>query len=226
MRPMIGSWEVPRIARIAAAESRRFAVLPVPGLSGDLHQDLGRSAMVVEISGALYSDEARDGFLKDLREKYLAGEPVTFVADIIKESELEQVLIESFDLEENSARPDQFFYSLRLREYTEPPEPPGIGADLGVELDADLSLDALSGLDLLDLPNLLPGVPALGDMLAPLKPAAEELKTQISKAGEVLTPLKDLLGQVAWDRRTSRGGGFARGGSIAGQSAAACIGPR
>ena len=175
VRPMIGSWEVPRIERIAAAESRRFAVLSVPGLSGDLHQNLGRSAMVVEISGALYSDEARDGFLKDLREKYLAGEPVTFVADIVKESELEQVLIESFDLEENSARPDQFFYSLRLREYTEPPEPPGIGADLGLDLDADLSLDALSGLDLLDLPNLLPGVPQLGDMLSPLKPAAQEL---------------------------------------------------
>ena len=194
VRPMIGSWEVPRIERIAAAESRRFAVLPVPGLSGDLHQDLGRSAMVVEISGALYSDEARDGFLKDLREKYLAGEPVTFVADIVKESELEQVLIESFDLEESSAHPDQFFYSLRLREYTEPPEPPGIGADLGLGLDADLSLDALSGLDLLDLPNLLPGVPQLGDMLSPLKPAAQELKTQISKAGDVLKPLKDLLG--------------------------------
>jgi hypothetical protein len=63
VRPMIGSWEVPRIDRIAAAESRRFAVLPVPGLSGDLHQDLGRSAMVVVISGVLYSDEARDGFL-------------------------------------------------------------------------------------------------------------------------------------------------------------------
>ena len=104
------------------------------------------------------------------------------------------MLIESFDLEESSAHPDQFFYSLRLREYTEPPEPPGIGADLGLGLDADLSLDALSGLDLLDLPNLLPGVPQLGDMLSPLKPAAQELKTQISKAGDVLKPLKDLLG--------------------------------
>jgi hypothetical protein len=194
VRPMIGSWEVPRIAHVAAAESRRLAVLPVPGLSGDLHQDLGRSAMVVEISGALYGDEARDAFLKDLREKYLAGEPVSFVADIVKESELEQVLIESFELEEDAGRPDQFFYSLRLREYTEPPEPPGIGADLGLDLDADLSLDALSGLDLLDLPNLMPGVPELGDMLAPLKPAAEELKAQLSKAGDVLTPLRDLLG--------------------------------
>src|SRR6266581_127133 len=158
VRPMLGSWEVPRIERIAAGETRRFAVLAVPGLAGDLHQDLGRSAMVVEISGALYGDEARDEFIKELRTKYLEGEPVSFVADIVKESQLEQVLIESFDLEENSERPDQFFYRLRLREYTEPPEPPGIGDDFGLDLDADLGLDASLGLDLMDLPGLIPSV--------------------------------------------------------------------
>ena len=194
VRPMIGEWEVPRIERIAAGETRRLAVLPVPGLSGDLHQDLGRSAMVVEISGALYGDEARDEFLKRLREKYLAGEPVSFVADIVKESELEEVLIESFDLEESSERPDQFFYRVRLREYTEPPEPPGIGDDFGLDLEADLGLDALLGLDLLDIPGLVPPLPEIGDMLSPLKPAAQELKNQVSKAGAVLKPLQDLLG--------------------------------
>ena len=194
VRPMLGSWEVPRIERIAAGETRRFAVLAVPGLAGDLHQDLGRSAMVVEISGALYGDEARDEFLKELRTKYLEGEPVSFVADIVKESELEQVLIESFDLEESSERPDQFFYRLRLREYTEPPEPPGIGDDFGLDLEVDLGLDALLGLDLMDLAGLIPSVPEIGDILSPLKPAAEELKSQIANAGKVLDPLKDLLG--------------------------------
>jgi len=194
VRPMIARWEVPRIARIAAGETRRLAVLPVPGLSGDLHQDLGRSAMVVEISGALYGDEKRDEFLKEVRTKYLEGEPVSFVADIIKESELEQVLIESFEIEENSESPDQFFYRIRLREYTEPPEPPGISDDFGIDLEADLGLDALKGLDLMDIPGLLPDVPQLGNMLSPLKGAAQDLKTQIADAGKVLDPLKNLLG--------------------------------
>jgi len=63
VRPMIGGWEPPRIERIASAESRRLAVLPVPGLSGDLHQDLGRGALAVEIVGSLAGDEARDEFL-------------------------------------------------------------------------------------------------------------------------------------------------------------------
>ena len=84
-----------------------------------------------------------------------------FIADIVNESQLEQVLIESLDLEENAASPDECFYRVRLCEYTEPPEPPGLAADFGAELDADLDLEADLGLDLLDLPSLpdLPGLP-------------------------------------------------------------------
>ena len=67
VRPMIGGWEPARIERIASLESRRLAVLPVAGLSGDLHQDLGRGAVAVEITGSLWGDEARDTFLAELR---------------------------------------------------------------------------------------------------------------------------------------------------------------
>ena len=200
VRPMIDSWEIPRIARIRAGESRRLASLPVPGLIGDLSQDLGKGALVVEISGSLYGDEARDDFLKQVRQKFLDGTPVDFIADIVNESELEQVVIETLDLEENAANPLECFYRIRLREYTEPPEPPGLASDFGAELDADLDLDADLGLDLLDLPSLpdLPDLPItlpkLGDALAPLTPAAESLRSTVADAGKVLDPLKDLLG--------------------------------
>jgi len=194
VKPMIGSWEVPRIESIATHEARRLAVLPVPGLSGDLHQDLGRGAMSVEIAGSLSGDEARDDFLKELRAKFLAGDPVDFVADIVGESELEQVLIESFELQESAALADTFIFRLRLREYTEPPEPPGLGSDFGLDVDADLGLDVDLGLDLLDLPGLLGAVPDLGDMLTPVKTAAGELKTALGGAGALLSPLSDLLG--------------------------------
>jgi hypothetical protein len=194
VRPMIGSWQVPRIERIATTEARRFAVLSVPGLSGDLHQDLGRGALAVQLSGSLWGDEARDTFLKELREKFLAGEPVDFIADITKESELERVLIESLSLEEQSSDGDIFHYRIILREYTEPPEPPGLQSDFGLDVDADLGLDVDLGLDMLDLPGILGDVPKLGDMLAPLKPAAANLKSAVSQAGSVLEPLKTLLG--------------------------------
>jgi len=194
VRPVIGSWEPKNIERIVSWESRRLAVLPSPGLSGDLHQDLGRDALTVEITGSLPTDELRDEFLKEVREKFLAGEPVDFLADIVKESELEQVLIEALDLEERANDPDRFHYRIVLREYTEPPEPPGLSSDFGLDVDADLGLDVDLGLDLLDIPSLMPDVPAIGELLTPIKPAAEELKNTLSQAGSLLDPLNDLLG--------------------------------
>lgn len=194
VRPMVGRWEVPRIEGIASRESRRLAVVPVPGLSGDLHQDLGRDALEVELYGSLSGDQARDEFLKELRTQFLAGEPVDFVADIVGESELEQVLITSFELEESAGRPEEFRYRMVLREYTEPPEPPGLAEDFGLDVDADLGLDVDLGLDLLDLAGMLGDVPQIGDLLTPVKTAADELKTALQGAGALLSPLDDLLG--------------------------------
>lgn len=194
IRPMIGSWEVPRIEGIATHEARRLAVLPVPSLSGDLHQDLGRAALAVEIFGSLSGDEARDAFLKELRDKFLSGEPVDFVADIVGESELEQVLIESFQLEESAGVADTLRYRIVLREYTEPPEPPGLAADFGLDVDLDIGLDLDLGLDLLDLPGLLGEVPQIGDLLSPIKPAAEKLKQAVAQAPAALQPLQALFG--------------------------------
>jgi len=194
LHPMIGSWEVPSIEGISSSEERRLAVLPVPGLSGDLHQDLGRGALVVEIHGSLSSDEARDEFLKELREKFLAGEPVDFTADIVKESELEQVLIEALEMEEKAGDPDAFRYRIVLREYTEPPEPAGFGEDFGLDVDDSLGLDVDLGLDMLDLPGIVAAVPPIGDLLSPIKPAAETLKSTVSQVGTVFEPLNSLFG--------------------------------
>lgn len=189
VRPMIGAWEPPSIEAMRSWEARRLATLPVAGLSGDLHQDLGRGALAIEITGSLSTDEARDDLLKELRAKFLAGEPVDFVADISKESELEQVLIAALDLGETAADGSVFRYRIVLLEHTEPPEPPAVG-ELGLD---DLGLDALSGLDLLDLPAIAVDLPKVGDLLAPLAPAAENLRAQVAKAPELLAPLQKLL---------------------------------
>jgi hypothetical protein len=193
LRPMIGAWEVPNIAAVYAEETRRLAALPVPGLSGDLHQDLGRGALRVHLSGSLSGDQTRDDFLKEIRARFLAGDPVDFVADIVTESELEQVLIESLEFAESATEPETFRYHIVLREYTEPPEPPGLDTGFGADVDLGLDLDVGLGLDLLDLPGLMIPVPKVGDLLSPLKPAAEELKNTLAKAGDLLGPLDRLL---------------------------------
>jgi len=194
VRPLIGGWSPPGIERIAAFEARRLAVLPVPGLSGDLHQDLGRGALAIEIVGSLADEDARDQFLGDLREKFLAGEPVDFVADIAKESELEQVLIDELRMEEVADDADRFRYRIVLREYTEPPEPPLPGPDFGLDLLPELDLLAALGLDALDLPAIAADVPNVGQVLEPLKPAAEALREVVSQAASALDPLRELLG--------------------------------
>lgn len=195
IRPMVGRWELPRIEAITSRDARRLAVLPVPGLQGSLHQDLGREALEVEISGSLHGDEARDAFLKELRQAFLAGDPVDFVADIVNESTLEQVLIAGFVLDESAAVADTFRYQLLLREYTEPPEPPapGLGDGFGQDVDAALGLDVSLGLDLLDLPGLLGEVPQIGDLLAPIEPAAQGLKDALAGAGDLLAPLAGVF---------------------------------
>ena len=195
VRPMIGRWELPRIEAITSRDARRLAVLPVPGLQGSLHQDLGREALEVQISGSLYGDEARDAFLKELRQAFLAGDPVDFVADIANESTLEQVLIAGFVLDESAAAADTFRYQLLLREYTEPPEPPapGLGDGFGLDVDAALGLEVDLGLDLLDLPGLLGDVPQIGDLLAPIEPAAQGLKDALAGAVDLLAPLAGVF---------------------------------
>jgi hypothetical protein len=197
IHPMIAAWEPPRIERIATRESRRLAVLPIAGLAGDLHQDLGRGALAVEISGSLSGDEARDDFLSAVRAKFKAGEPVDFVADIAKDSELERVLIEELAVEEVAGVPDSFRYRIVLCEYTEPPAPPaggGIDAAFGADLAPDLDALAATGLDLLDLPAIAGAVPNVPDVLAPLKPAAQNLKQALGGAGALLDPIRHLLG--------------------------------
>jgi hypothetical protein len=191
---MVGAWSPPSITGIRASEARRLVTIPVPGLSGDLHQDLGRGALVVEIEGSLAGDDARDDFLKELREKYLAGVPVDFVADIAKESELEQVWIEALAFEESADEPDVFFYRIVLREYTEPPEPPSPASDFGSELDGALDDLAALGLDALDIPAIVSDLPSVGDVTAPIRPGADALKSALGGAGDLLSPLKALLG--------------------------------
>jgi hypothetical protein len=191
VRPVIGGWEVPRIERIESRERRRLARLPVPGLLGDIQQDLGAFSLAVEIVGSLQGDEARDDFLNAVREQFRAGDPVSFVADITTATELDQVLIEELEVEEVNEWAGSFRYRIVLREYVEPPEPPAplddLGLDLGLELDDLASL----GLDGLGLPDLLGDIPDLADPVAPLQPALEGVKAATAQVPQLLDGLKE-----------------------------------
>ena len=95
VKPMLGDWEIPRIASIQTLEHRMFVEMPVPGRVGSLFQDLNTTPTRIAISGSLYGDEARNAFLEALRGKFREGVPVTFVADIVTATEVQYVIIET-----------------------------------------------------------------------------------------------------------------------------------
>jgi hypothetical protein len=190
VRPMIGQWEVPRIERIETLEGRRIARLPVPGLLGDIQQDLGAASLAVEICGSLQGDEARDDFLQSLRESFRAGEPVSFAADITNAAELDQVLIDELQFEEVNDAAGGFHYRIVLREYVEPPQPPSPVDDLGADLGVDLDSLAALGLDGLNLPDVLGGLPDISNPVPALQPALQAVQSATAQVPDLLQGLK------------------------------------
>jgi hypothetical protein len=190
---MIGDFEVPRIERIATVEGRRLARLPVPGLAGDLHQDLGVDSIAIEICGSLQGDTERDDFLTSIRDAFNAGDAVDFVADITTATELEQVLVEGLHVEEVNDAAGGIRYRIRLRQYVEPPAPPTPIDDLGADLAPDLDALAGLGLDGLELPNVLGDIPTLGDPTPPLKAALDGVKTAVAPLNDLLDGLRGVL---------------------------------
>jgi hypothetical protein len=193
VRPVIGEWQVPSIERIQTLEERRIARLPVPGLLGDIQQDLGAASLTVEIAGSLHGDEARDDFLQKLRDAFRAGDPVSFAADITNASELDRVLVDELELEEVNESADGFRYRIVLREYVEPPAPPPAADDLGLDLGGDLDGLASLGLDGLNLPDLLGGVPDIANPVPPLQGALSAVQSATSQVPDALQSFASIF---------------------------------
>ena len=193
-QPVLGDWEIPRIASIRTFEDRRFVELPVPGRVGSLFQDLNTSPTRIAISGSLYGDEARDDFLQKLRDKYKAGAAVTFVADILTATEVKYVVVQTLRLRESGKSPDETDYFILLQESPPPPPPPD---PLG-GLDSSL-LDEAGGLvgqvtGALDAVTKLGSIPSFKDPTPPLKSTLGGVNSAVSGLSDVGNKLKDLFG--------------------------------
>jgi hypothetical protein len=191
---MLGDWEVPRIQLMRTLEHRVFVELPAPGRVGSLYQDLNTAPTRIAIAGSLYGDEARDVFLEELRGKFRAGEPVTFVADIVTATEVQYVIIETLDFQESATRPDQTNYLIVLKESPPPPPPPDPlgGLDTGLLDQAAGLLDTVTGA--LDMLDALGNVPDIGDPTPPLRSALDGVTAATEGLGDALDPLREIFG--------------------------------
>ncbi|MEW6737215.1 MAG: hypothetical protein AB1489_38375 [Acidobacteriota bacterium] len=197
IKPMIGEYEIPGIERIGTIENRCLVEVPVPGLQGSYHQNLGSGPISIRIEGSLAGDEARDTFLSEIRDKFNSGEPIDFVADITTATEIVQVLIRELKVTEAAGSTDTFCYAMTLTQYVEPPSM-DLGADLGfgdlADVDLGIDLEALELLDLLELPDLL-SVPNFGDPTVPLKSILDGVKTTLGALAQPAQAMKDIFGE-------------------------------
>lgn len=195
VKPVLGDWEVPRVAMMRTAEARKFAELAVPGRQGSLFQDLNAEPTLVEIAGSLFADEERSEFLTTVREKFRAGEPVTFVADITEATDIQFVVIDSMRFEQRADRPDEVFYHLALRESPPPPPPPDPlgGIDTSLLDEAAGFVDSVT--DALDALDALANLPDFSDPTALLGGTLDQVTTALDQLGGVTSAITDLFGE-------------------------------
>jgi hypothetical protein len=197
VKPLLGELELPGIERIGALESRQLVEVSVPGLDGSYHQDLGRSALRLLIRGTLAGDEARDGFLEEVRALLTSGEPVSFVADITTATDLEEVLISDLEVAEVAGSADTFRYQLTLTEYVEPPTPaPGAAMGFGDLASLDDAIAGIAGsiFDVMQVPDLLTSLPELSDPTPPLAATLDGVKGAMAALTSVADDLTTLFG--------------------------------
>ena len=191
VKPVLGGWEIPHISSIGSLEQRSFTELPVPGKSTSVFQDLAATPTRIVIGGSLYGDEDRDDFLQEVRDKFRAGEPVTFVADIVTATEVQYVVIETLRFQQSATLPDEIEYLISLRESPPPPPPPDAGLDDGLLAEAGAFGDSITGaLNAIDAVS----VPDFGDPSKPLSGTLDGVKSALGGLGEVPGKITDLFG--------------------------------
>lgn len=164
----LGGLTLTTLTEIRVEERAAYVRHSVPGMDGDLSQDVGRPSVEIELNGVFYGADTSDG-LSQLRDLYLQREPVDFFAAATGEGYFAQVLISSLEVSERAGELDQFSYRCRLHEFVEPPEPVAVS---GLpSLDSSLLDEAAAFMD--DAQNAIEQVSQLVEILGNLPSFAD-----------------------------------------------------
>jgi hypothetical protein len=193
-KPMLGDWEVPRVSSMQTQERRELVHLPVAGLPHGVYQRLPARPTRIFLAGSVYGEEIGADFLTKVREKYLAGEPITFVADILNGTDVQYVVIEQLQIDINAALPDQIDYALTLAESPPPPPPGGLldGIDGGLLDQAQGFLDTATGA--LDALSALGNLPDIGDPTKALSSTLDEVGNVMGELDDIAAAIGNLFG--------------------------------
>jgi hypothetical protein len=196
----LGDTTLTQLTHISVQEQARIVRHPVPGMSGDLSQTLGRPSVVVRFQGIFYGAQATDD-LGSLRQAYLEEKPVDFFTEAVGEGYFAQVLITRLEVNQRAGYLDQFDYTCEVVESVEPPEPVA-AAGFGLEgLDAGLLSEAMSFMDdvqnalqqVSELTDLLANAPSFGDPTARLPEMLDQFTALTGSGTGTLTHILDLF---------------------------------
>lgn len=187
----IGGIQLNRIHRLATLEQAALVAHRIPGLEGNVVQNLGRASTQLQVEGIFYGATAKDD-LAALRNLYKNREPVDFLAEMVGAAYFSQVVITRFEVFEAAGSPDEFSYVLRIMEYVEPPEP-AAGPDFDA-VDESILKDAQNFMAAATLPDLIGAIPNITNPLAPLSSALDDVETALSGLGGVTEHLQSLFG--------------------------------
>lgn len=134
----VGKIELVGLQNIRTEDVRNLVKLRGPGQSGGVYQDLGREPLSVVMEGILFGGDTLAA-LEELRQAQAKAKPMSFAADAVAGADMTQVLIADLNVRQLAGYEDRFSFFLRVREYTEPPEPAGKGA---AKVNADAAQDA------------------------------------------------------------------------------------
>ena len=180
-----------RIHKIKTLEQAAFVYHRIPGLEGNIVQNLGRDSVRLQIEGIFYGPTAADD-LESLRELHKKREPVDLLAEIVGQAYFGQVTLEHLNVRQLAEDPDQFSYTLIIVEYVPPPEPAAAPDFLSV--DADILDQAQSFMDIATLPDLIGSIPEVTDPITPLSGALEDVKQAMTALDPISSGLKTIFG--------------------------------
>lgn len=180
-----------QIHRITTHEHGGYVMQKVPGLEGDLIQDLGRTSLAILVEGIFYGPEITKE-LQTLRSLHLKREPVEFLAEVTGRAYASKVVIDSLKVLESGEQPDQYTYEMMVIEHVEPPAS-GVSA-LSKTMEF-ISAEAMEIAELMEVPDLLAlgTIPELSNPVVPLKGVLTPVKEASSVLLEASKGLSSLF---------------------------------
>lgn len=171
-----------RVHHIETLEHNHFIYHHIPGMQGNIAQNLGRDSVRLKLQGIFYGENAAQD-LERLRSIYKDREAVDFLAEVVGQAYFSQVILEQFEVVQSTYDPGQFSYTLTIAEFKPLTAPPGSNL---ASVEASIQADAASFMSVALLPDALQ-IGALPEITNPVEPLRNAI-TPIADA------LKDLDG--------------------------------